>query len=249
MAFDGLGYGADSTIWGGEFLVADLAGFERAGHLQAVPMPGGTAAVKEPWRMAAAWLDAAFEGDPPADLDIVRRNGERWAQVVRMAKAAVNTPATSSAGRLFDAMASLAGVRDSINYEGQAAIELEQASDPTDAAAYPVEIEDGPELVLSALPLVRAVVDDVRAGVGAAVIGARFHNGLARAVIDACAALRERTGLATVALSGGVFQNQLLLDRAVTGLEQTGFRVLVHSQVPPNDGGISLGQVAVAGAQ
>jgi hydrogenase maturation protein HypF len=161
-----------------------------------------------------------------------------------MARAALNAPSTSSAGRLFDAVAAIVGIRDTTNYEGQAAIELEQASDPSVTDGYRIDI--GPELILSPLDLLRAVVDDVRAGIAPAIVGARFHNALANAIVDACAVVRDRTGLDSVALSGGVFQNQLLLDRAVSGLEAHGFRVLVHSQVPPNDGGISLGQVAVA---
>ncbi|HZA83326.1 MAG TPA: carbamoyltransferase HypF, partial [Actinomycetes bacterium] len=224
VAFDGLGYGLDGTIWGGELLVADLEGFRRAGHLEVVPMPGGAAAIREPWRMAAAWLDAALGGQVPDGLAVVGRNRRRWARVVALARSGTASPATSSAGRLFDAVAATLGVRDAVNYEGQAAIELEQLADPGEPGAYP-------------------------AGVARPLIAARFHNGLAAATVAACQALREATGLGTVALSGGVFQNLLLLERTVAGLERAGFRPLVHSRVPPNDGGISLGQAAVAGAR
>ncbi|MBV9411517.1 MAG: carbamoyltransferase HypF, partial [Acidimicrobiia bacterium] len=240
VAFDGLGYGIDSTIWGGELLVADLLSFERVGHLESVPMPGGAAAIKEPWRMAAAWIGA----DAPAELAVRNRNADRWDAVAGMARAGLNAPTTSSAGRLFDAVAAIAGLRDTVNYEGQAAIELEQASDPAVDEAYPVAVDD----VIHAHDLVMAVVYDVRAGKDVSVIGARFHNGLAGAVVRACDLARHDSGLSTVALSGGVFQNQLLLERTVRGLTSIGFRVLTHSQVPPNDGGISLGQVAVASA-
>jgi hydrogenase maturation protein HypF len=253
VAFDGLGYGPDGTIWGGELLVADLESFRRVGHLELVPMPGGTAAIKEPWRMAAAWLDAAFEGRVPQRLNVVGRNRARWERVVALARSGTASPATSSAGRLFDAVAAILGVRDTINYEGQAAVELEQLADPSETAAYRVRITgpdvDGGLLRLGGTDLVRAVVSDVTAGVAAPLVAARFHNGLAGATVAACQQLRDTTGLGTVALSGGVFQNMLLLERTVAALEQEGFRVLVHSRVPPNDGGISLGQAAVAAAR
>ncbi|HEV8424319.1 MAG TPA: carbamoyltransferase HypF [Actinomycetes bacterium] len=253
VAFDGLGYGTDGTIWGGELLVADLEGFRRAGHLEVVAMPGGTAAIKEPWRMAAAWLDAAFGGQVPERLAVVGRNLDRWERVVALARSGTASPATSSAGRLFDAVAAILGVRDAVNYEGQAAVELEQLADPGETAAYPARVAgtgaDGGPLRLVGSDLVRAVVEQLEAGVAAPLIAARFHNGLAAATIAACQALRDATGLETAALSGGVFQNLLLLERVTTGLERRGFRVLVHARVPPNDGGISLGQAAVAGAR
>jgi hydrogenase maturation protein HypF len=251
VAFDGLGYGTDGTIWGGELLVADLEGFRRAGHLEVVPMPGGAAAIREPWRMAAAWLDAALGGQVPERLAVVGRNLGRWDQVVALARSGTASPATSSAGRLFDAVAAILGVRDAVNYEGQAAVELEQLADPGEAGAYAAAVGEtaGGLLRLPGADLVRAVVEDLEAGVAAPVVAARFHNGLAGAAVAACQALRDATGLATVALSGGVFQNLLLLERTVAGLERRGFRVLVHSRVPPNDGGISLGQAAVAGAR
>lgn len=236
VAFDGTGFGPDGTVWGGEFLVADLAGYVRAGHLRAVPMPGGDAAVRQPWRMAAAYL-------PDVDLPVAQRNAARWAPVVAMARNSVNAPLTSSAGRLFDAAAALLDVRDEITYEGQAAIELEQRADPSTSDGYPAAVDD---LVLCGEDLLRALVADLDAGVDRAVIAARFHNGLANAVVACCARLREETGLNAVALSGGVFQNALLLRRISDGLHNNGFRVLTHRQVPANDGGVSLGQAAVA---
>lgn len=243
VAFDGLGYGTDGTIWGGEFLRADLASFERIGHLEPLPMPGGTAAIKQPWRMAAAYLDRAFD-EPPA-LDVIRRNEKHWNDVLAIARGGVNSPLTSSAGRLFDAVAALLGLRDSINYEGQAAIELEQCADPAERGAYPAAIQDG---VVVGADLVRAVAEDLLAGTDPALIAARFHNGVADAIVRNCVALRDSTGVATAALSGGVFQNLLLLARVEQRLCTAGFRVLTHSRVPTNDGGISLGQVAVTSA-
>jgi hydrogenase maturation protein HypF len=251
VAFDGLGFGPDGTIWGGELLVADLEGFRRAGHLEQVPMPGGAAAIREPWRMAAAWLDAAFGGQVPERLDVVGRNMGRWERVVALARSGTASPPTSSAGRLFDAVAAILGVRDAVNYEGQAAVELEQLADPAEPGAHPARVAGagGDGLLLAGTDLVRAVVEDLESGVAPPLVAARFHNGLATATVAACQTVREETGLGAVALSGGVFQNLLLLDRVVAGLERARFRVLVHSRVPPNDGGISLGQAAVAGAR
>ncbi len=245
VAFDGLGYGPDGTIWGGEILVADLAGYDRVGHLEPMPMPGGAAAIREPWRMAAAYVRAL--GEAPGDLAVARRHADRWGQVLAVAEAGVNAPVTTSAGRLFDAVSALAGVRDAVNYEGQAAVELEQRVDPAEPGAYPARVRGDP-LVIHGTDLVRAVLDDLRAGVGVERVAARFHNGLAAAVVAAVVAVRDSTGLGTVALSGGVFQNVVLLTRLVTMLEDRGLRVLTHSRVPPNDGGISLGQAVVCGA-
>jgi hydrogenase maturation protein HypF len=249
VAFDGTGYGTDGTIWGGEFLVADLASFQRAGHLVPVPMPGGAAAIRQPWRMAAAYLDVACPGLPPDHLAVSRRNQSRWAAVVALARQGVNSPACSSAGRLFDAVASVLGIRDTINYEGQAAVELEQLADPGEAGAYHAALETGDPFRVRGGDLVSAVVADLAAGVPREIVAARFQNGVAALIEAGCLLLRERHGLGTVALSGGVFQNLLLLRGAVGRLEARGFRVLLHSRVPCNDGGISLGQAVVAAAR
>jgi hydrogenase maturation protein HypF len=248
VAFDGTGYGTDGTLWGGEFLVADLAGFERAGHLAPVPMPGGAAAIRQPWRMTAAYLRAAFPGGPPAGLDVVKRNERDWAAIVSMAERGVNAPVSSSAGRLFDAVAALLSVRDTINYEGQAAVELEQLADPGETGSYRAEISGPGPFLIQGAGLVRAVTGELTEGVPAPLIAARFHNGIAALIEEGCVLARERHGLDTVALSGGVFQNLLVTERAAARLEARGFRVLLHSRVPCNDGGISLGQAVVAGA-
>jgi len=246
VAFDGTGYGPDGTIWGGEFLVADLAGFERGGHLAPVPMPGGVAAIRQPWRMAAAYLGL----DAPAGLDVVRRHQDLWPAVTAMAAKSVNSPLTSSAGRLFDAAAAILGVRDAINYEGQAAIELEQLADPAETGAYRAGLAtgQGPFQACGA-DLLHAILADQTAQVPAPVIAARFHHGMAALIEAGCVMLRERSGLGTVALSGGVFQNLLLLQATVGRLHARGFRVLTHSRVPCNDGGISLGQAVIAAAR
>jgi hydrogenase maturation protein HypF len=248
VAFDGVGLGTDGTAWGGEFLVADLTGFTRAAHLAPVAMPGGDAAARQPWRMAAAHLHTAYDGQPPADLDVVRRQGRRWGQVLAAAQAGVNAPLTSSAGRLFDAVSALLGVRDEVTYEGQAAIDLEHAADPDETGSYLLPVSDDPVATVQVAHLVRSVTEDLLRGTAVPVLAARFHNALADMVLDVCSRLRDRHGLGTVALSGGVFQNALLLGRCLDLLEAGGFRVLTHRQVPPNDGGLSLGQAAVAAA-
>jgi hydrogenase maturation protein HypF len=295
VAFDGTGYGTDGTIWGGEFLIATPAEFLRAGHLAPVPMPGGAAAIRQPWRMAAAYLDELVTAIPvvpatPADapgpvragapsarldvtsLPVARRNADRWDTIVAMARRRVNAPLTSSAGRLFDAAAAILGVRDEITYEGQAAIELEQLADPAETGAYHAGIETsgsrnigagstwaaidplgsalaGGPFRASGADLIAAAVEDLGASVPREIVAARFHNGLAALIQDGCVLLREQHGLSTVALSGGVFQNLLLLGQTVARLEASGFTVLTHSRVPCNDGGISLGQAAVAAAR
>ncbi|HEY2287202.1 MAG TPA: carbamoyltransferase HypF [Streptosporangiaceae bacterium] len=269
VAFDGTGYGPDGTIWGGEFLIADLAGYRRAGHLVPVPMPGGAAAIRQPWRMAASYLAAAYPDGPAQDgagrdgagrdgggagragagLAVRARNERAWGTITAMAERGINAPLTSSAGRLFDAVAALLGVRDTITYEGQAAIELEQLADPAERGCYRVAASGGEPLRVAAAGLVRAAADDLGAGVSPPVIAARFHHGVAALIEDACVTLRDRTGLDTVALSGGVFQNLLLADRVVSALTARGFRVLTHRQVPCNDGGISLGQAVIAASR
>ena len=249
VAFDGTGYGTDGTIWGGEFLAAGVATFERGGHLAPVPMPGGAAAIRQPWRMAAAYQDADPNSPADLDLDVVRRNQDRWAAVTAMARRGVNAPLTSSAGRLFDAAAALLGVRDAINYEGQAAVELEQLADPAEAGAYPAAVEAGHPFRVRGADLLHGILDDLTARVPAPVIAARFHHGVAALIEAGCLLMRGRYGLGTVALSGGVFQNLLLLDATVSRLEARGFRVLLHARVPCNDGGISLGQAVVAAAR
>jgi hydrogenase maturation protein HypF len=243
VALDGTGYGTDGAIWGGEVLVADYVTFDRLVHLAYVPLPGGDKAVREPWRVALSWLAAA--GIPwDEDLPPVRAAGATERAVVRrQIETGLNAPPTSSAGRLFDAVAALAGVRVRVNYEAQAAIALEALSDPAELGAYPLPMDGD---LWDARPLVRAVVADVRAGVAPSLVGARFHNGLADAVVAACQVARTRSGVATVALSGGVWQNVTLLAAALSRLDAAGFQTLIHRQVPANDGGLALGQAAVA---
>jgi hydrogenase maturation protein HypF len=237
LALDGTGYGPDGTVWGGELLVADLVDYRRVGHLEPVPLLGGAAAVRQPWRMAAAYLGTGTR------LPVERRNAERWNAVVSLGGSAVRT---SSAGRLFDAVAAVAGVRDVATYEGQAAVELEQRVDRDERGGYPARVTGG---VLCGTDLVRAAAEDVRAGAPAGIVAARFHIGLAAALVRLVEDARSDCGLSTVALSGGVLQNAVLHGLLVDGLTARGLEVLTHSRVPPNDGGISLGQAAVAAAR
>lgn len=224
--FDGTGLGTDGAVWGGEILVGSLSAFERVAHLPAVRLPGGEAAIREPWRMACSWLVAC-------DLPVP----EGWEQVAELCRTGTASPWTTSAGRLFDAVAALCGVREKASYEGQAAVELEARVDPSEKGLYPMP-------GLDPHGAVAAVVEDIAAGVDAGRVAARFHEGLARATAEACAA----TGEATAVLSGGVFQNRVLLERTAAHLEAAGLRVLRPVALPPNDGGISYGQAAVAAA-
>jgi hydrogenase maturation protein HypF len=248
VAWDGSGYGSDGHLWGGEFLVADLAGFERAGHFESVPMPGGDAAVREPWRMAAAFLRAAYGATMETlDLAFMRRlDPAAWRVLSRAADRGLNSPLTSSAGRLFDAVASLLGLRDRVAFEAQAAMELEGLAEPEADVVYPTTVTTEETIVVRTTDVVRGVVDDLLREVPAARIATRFHATLADVLAQVCERIRERTGIAAVALSGGVFQNTWLLKAAIRRLDAGGFEVYSHRQVPTNDGGLSLGQAAVA---
>jgi len=252
LALDGTGYGPDGTVWGGEILVADLADFSRAGHLAPVRLPGGEAAVRDPGRMAAAYLHAAY-GDGFAEA--AGRLGLFFSPfeervLRRQLDTGLNSPLTSSAGRLFDGVAAALGVCRDRTYEGQPAVELEMVADPEEEGFYhvPLNLEEEP-LVLDTPALFRSVVEDYWSGTGVDKIAARFHNSLVRLLGAACTEVRARTGLSLAALSGGVFQNALIFTKLRRSLEDLGFEVLIHNLVPPNDGGISLGQVAVAAAR
>ncbi|HLI54115.1 MAG TPA: carbamoyltransferase HypF [Acidimicrobiales bacterium] len=250
VAFDGLGFGADGTLWGGEVLVAGLAGFERAAHLLAVPMPGGAAAVRNPWRMALSWANAAGGADLAAQVG--ERLDPAWEAVAGLV-ASGRSPMTTSAGRLFDAVAALLGVRATVTYEGQAAIELEALAASAarrGAGICPFTVDrSGPLPVLDPRPAVRHVAGAALRGEDRAEAALAFHRGLAAATAELAGEVAAARGLDTVALSGGVFQNALLSGLAVEALEKAGLRVLTHRLVPPNDGGISVGQAAVAAAR
>jgi hydrogenase maturation protein HypF len=247
VSFDGTGYGTDGAIWGGEFLIANYVDFRRAAHLAYVPLPGGDTAIRRPYRTALAHLWAAgipwdeglepVKAAPPTERGIIARQMERG----------LNTVPTSSMGRLFDAVAAIAGVRQAVTYEAQAAIELEMLVDEEEKGAYAWGLgqAEGP-LEISASPIIRTAVADVRSGVPPGAIAARFHNSLAELVAQVCGRLRDEAGLNEVALSGGVWQNTTLLAKTLDRLQGDGFSVYTHRLVPPNDGGLSLGQAAIA---
>ena len=243
VAFDGTGYGADGAIWGGEFLIADYRGFERAAHLDYMPLPGGDAATRRPYRIALSYLyQAGIQWDN--DLAPVRvANSIEQAAIRKQIESGINAISTSSMGRLFDAVASICDVRQAVNYEGQAAIEFEALTDEAEEGSYRFEIE--PERVKIG-GLIRAVVADVRSGVPTPLIAARFHNGLAQLVLETCETMRRERGLQEVALSGGVWQNVTLLRKTLQRLRAAQFTVYVHHLVPPNDGGLALGQAIIA---
>lgn len=254
VALDGTGLGSDGNIWGGEFLAASMKGFTRSAHLEYIPLPGGDTAIKEPWRMALSYLLKAYpEGLSPETAPgfFSRLSTEEVGVVTKMIQGSINSPLTSSMGRLFDAVSSLVGLRDTITYEAEAAIVLEAVAKDgaTGYEPYPFEIfkiKDGAPLVISGLPVIRAVVDGVNKGVGMAEISARFHATVARMTTDTAKKIRQDTGLDRVVLSGGVFQNRLLSRLTEASLTQAGFIVFSHEKVPANDGGISLGQAAIA---
>ena len=244
VAFDGTGYGTDGQIWGGEVLTCDFTGFERRMHLRYIPLVGGDAAVREPWRAALAYVRDAFGNSVPEEL-FARIPARRRMLVETMLNRKVNTILTSSCGRLFDAVAFLVGLRDTTNYEGQAAIELEAIAEPDVETRFGYDIADGD---IDMRPAVEEIVRAVQAHERPGRIAAAFHNTVAAAVIEACSRIRETEKLNAVCLSGGTFQNFYLLRRVVDGLRVRGFAVHIHAQVPANDGGIALGQAVIAGA-
>lgn len=252
VAADGTGYGEDGTIWGGEILVADLADYTRAGHLATVPLPGGDQAVRQPWRVAAAYLEQCYG---PAFLDrplpfAQQIDRARWAVMRQMIARGLNCPLTSSMGRLFDAVAAIVGLRGVVQYEGQAAIELEAcAVHGLPAYSYAIGGAAGQPFQIDLRPTVLAIVDDIEAGASVGHVAGRFQSTMSNCLAAACRRVRDATGLGTVALSGGVFQNRMLLENLSDLLSADGFLVYTNRRVPPNDGGISLGQAAIAAAR
>lgn len=250
LAFDGTGYGPDGSIWGGELLVADLAGYRRLGHFAPVVLPGGESAVRHPGKMALSYLFAAFGAaarDQAAQLGLSFAPLEEqilWRQVAT----GWNSPNTTSAGRLFDAVAAALNICRIRTYEGQPALELEMAAADHDVGFYPIELRHQDYLILDTVSLFRQVVEDFILGTPPGWVAARFHESLVRAGEQACLTVRDKTGLNLVALSGGVWQNGRLFSRCLERLTKAGFEVLYHQQSPPNDGGIALGQAAVAAA-
>ncbi|MGD1118954.1 MAG: carbamoyltransferase HypF [Dehalococcoidales bacterium] len=249
VALDGTGYGTDGHIWGGEFLVADYKKFTRAAHLEYLPLAGGALAIKKPYRAALGYLLAlGIKPDKKLPLWKYVKDGEL--EIIRdQVEKNVNAPLTSSMGRLFDVAAALAGIRGLIQYEAQAAIDLEMAADDaaTESGVYPFAYEDKDGVnIIKIGVLLEAIIKDLKKRTPKAFIAARFHNTVAQMILETCQKISTQTGLKEAALSGGVFQNRLLFRKSVTLLESAGFKVYTHRQVPCNDGGISLGQVAIA---
>jgi hydrogenase maturation protein HypF len=246
VSFDGTGYGPDGAVWGGEFLIADYTKYTRPFHLDYLPLPGGDAATRVPARTALAYLLHSGIEDMESLPPTIYLSPQERAIVEKQYRTGLNSPLTSSMGRLFDAVASLVGVRQAVNYEAQAAIELEAIADPEERGAYSFQILAGR---ISAAPVIQSIITDYRTGLPADKIAARFHNGVAAMIRSVCLQMRRDGGLEQVALSGGVFQNVILLQRTTELLADSGFTILIHHQVPPNDGGLALGQALIAGRQ
>ena len=251
VIFDGTGYGPDGTIWGGEFLVGGYVGFERKGHFRALPLPGGDAAVREPYRMALSYL-YDVSGDALFDLPLscVRQVPESERGLfLKMLERRLNSPLTSSCGRLFDAVAALIGLRGKVTYEGQAAIELEALAESAACdGAYPYDVVVSEGFYVSDFsPMVRSIVRDMDSGRPVAEVARCFHNSVSASVAEICGRIRAETGLDRVALSGGVFQNKLLSEGIFALLTENNFHVFTQRLAPPNDGGIALGQAIIAG--
>ena len=251
VAFDGTGYGTDGLTWGSEFLIADLKGFERFARFDYVALPGADKAVLEPWRIALSFLISAF-GDDGIKIFRELRGGQYGSDadtVSVMIRKKVNSPLSCGMGRYFDAVSALLGIKDRITFEGEAAIALEMAADKSDdQGIYHLSIEGAAPAVIRAVPLFKAIVNDIRNGVSAQTIAKRFHNTISEAVLKICEKARRQTGISRVVLTGGVFQNATLFESALDKLKANGFSVITHSKVPTNDACVSLGQAAIAAA-
>ena len=251
LSFDGTGYGTDGKIWGGEVLVSELDRFERVAHLAYVPMPGSASAIREPWRMAVSYLFKTFGEDLwSLDLALLQRiESSKIRIITEMIQKNINCPQTSSLGRLFDGVAALIGLRDTVAFEGQAAMELEMLVTELTQTPYAYHWSGGEVRQVDPGVIVKGVVEDIGNQVPGPVISARFHATLVKLWVDICQDVKRTHGLKRVALSGGVFQNATLLTGLIHALEQKGFQVYTHKRVPANDGGISLGQAIVAASQ
>ena len=258
FALDGTGYGTDGNIWGGEVLIAGYEGFERAAHFEYVPLPGGAAAIREPWRMGVSYLVLHFGREfLKLDIPFVRQlNRPKVDLLLRMIDQGVNSPLTSSCGRLFDAVAALIGIRQEVNYEAQAAIELEMAMGRSEMTSseedtpYPIRLlPDGDHWLISTRPLFETLLDDLGRNVSVAAISRRFHDGLVEGFVQLATLLRSKTALNRVCLSGGTFHNVYLSQRLEARLSEVGFEVFTQREVPSGDGGLSLGQAVVAAAR
>jgi hydrogenase maturation protein HypF len=248
LSFDGTGYGLDGTIWGGEVLIGDEKGFTRAATISYTPMPGGAAAIKEPWRMGISYLYETYgEGLWDLGLPIIREIGEKKIEtIVEMISKGINSPLTSSLGRFFDGIAALTGIRSKVFFEGQAAMDLEMTADQITESYYDYEWKSGEYYRIMPQPVIRGVVEDILKGILPSEISAKFHCTLIRLFTDICEVISKERDIKRVVMSGGVFQNSILLSGLIKALEARGLQVFSHRIVPTNDGGICLGQAMVA---
>ncbi len=250
VAYDGTGYGDDGNIWGGEFLLCDLKKYSRLGHLKYYALPGGDKAIEQPWRMTYSYLYSIYgPGAKKIKIDFnYRRDNNKLSIIEKMIDQKINSPLTSSCGRLFDAVSSLIGVRDEINYEGQAAMEMESlyVSEIKERYGFDIYKENG-EFIIDPEKIFKEIISDLKKGMNKGIIASKFHNTVADFTVNLCGKIRENTNLNKVALSGGVFQNCYLTEIIISLLEKDDFQVYIQRKVPPNDGGISLGQAVVAG--
>jgi len=249
VAFDGTGLGTDGNIWGGEFLIAGYKDFKRAAHFEYIQMPGGETAIRQPWRMACSYLYKIFGNDFfKLDIDFVKKiDKNKWKVLRQMIDSKVNCPMTSSAGRLFDAVSALCGIRSEVEYEAQAAIELEKKIKGHETGAYGYRIikKDKQYVVIFDI-MFKEIIKDLKAKVDIGTIAQKFHNTIAAVSVDVCKRISRAVKIDAVCLSGGVFQNKYLLGKTVELLRRENFKVYTHKKVPTNDLGISLGQVVIA---
>jgi hydrogenase maturation protein HypF len=248
VVLDGTGYGTDGTIWGGEFLIANYTSFKRVAHLSPLPLPGGEQAIKNPWRMTLSYLATFMDGCEDLDLDVMKKRTDKEKEMVlKLIKSRFNSPLTSSMGRFFDAVSALLNICEHSTYEGQAAMELEMALEGETEDSYPLlyHNENGC-LTISPEPLIREICSDIRKAKPIGYISTTFHNSIVGMIIETCSKLRDAFSINRVALSGGCFQNTYLLSRSIERLTSEGFEVFRHQKVPPNDGGLALGQALIA---
>lgn len=254
VAFDGTGFGSDGNIWGGEFLIASLDNYRRAGHLKYIPMPGATKAILEPWRMTVSWLDSIYKDKiRTLGIDFTKRlNKPKFKIIKQMLDQGINSPLTSSVGRLFDAVASLVIARDKVSFEAQAAIELEElAFDAIDMrfTSYGFKIKKGDCSVIDPSQMFREIIRDLKKRIPVEKIAYKLHCTVVAMIKDICLILRKKTNLNKVVLSGGVFQNRIISELALDLLHSENFEVFTHKQIPINDAGISIGQAVIANAK
>jgi hydrogenase maturation protein HypF len=250
ISMDGTGYGEDGRIWGGEFLIADEGVYERAGHLRYIPLLGGEAAIKEPWRFGVSLLKEAYQdqwADVASLLGLVP-SGYSYENLARILETGMNSPLTSSLGRVFDGVASILDMKRSVSFEGQAAMDLEAAAGSGSGDILPYHIEhDGEISILDLIPAIRALVEGSLAGMDPTGLASSFHATLIASFVDIAELIRDNTGIDRVVLSGGCFQNRILLEGCADDLEKAGFEVFTHKRIPTNDGGVAVGQAVIAG--